>query len=250
MDIIPVLSHEIRSPLTIIRAYADVLMHSHKALTDEETKQYASAIKRAVDQANRLISNVLDASLCDSGCLSLVFETFSLEQLISRTVREVRQETRRHTIETLLPPELPEIEADEAKIERVLRNLLSNAVKFSRSDGKVFVSAHSVYCAGDVARTTGISKEFFSGVQTPAVVVSIEDNGIGIRQEEQERIFTKFYRNPAAASRGPGLGIGLYVCKQIIEGHGGRIWVRSQPQRGSEFSFILPVHRRDSTRLI
>lgn len=240
MDIFPILSHEIRGPLTTIRAYADALIHFHNRLTDEERQEYARAIKRAVDSANRLLGNLTDASLAEAGGIALNLEPVCLRDVILATINGLQIEFREHTFETVIEADLPKVEIDRGKIERVLRNLLTNAIKFSPPDRPIRVLARQV------SGSTVNSDSVLPLPSRPAVLVSIQDQGSGIPMEEQERIFAKFYRSPRTADSAQGLGIGLYVCKQLVEAHGGQIWVKSQPETGSEFSFYVPIASENS----
>lgn len=227
--------------MATVGAYADALIESHRRLTDEERHEYLCAIKRSIEHINRLLSNVLDAALSESKGLPLALAPVQLSEVILALLRSKGFDFRERVVDTCLDPGLPAVYADKARIELVLKNLLANAVKFSPSGGLIHVSARSFgdgiqLGLGEPALCVGPN-----ATSAPCIVISVRDSGVGIPPKEQEGLFTKFCRSGQNASGAPGLGLGLYVCRKIVEAHGGSIWVKSEPQRGSEFSFSLPI---------
>jgi len=138
-----------------------------------------------------------------------------------KVAKRLGEQTEIHRIEVDFPPEFPSILADPEKIGEVLTNLGENAVKFSPQGGTIIIKGET------------------SGNE---VSVTVADEGIGVPLQDQERIFERFYRVEASLTRPTqGIGLGLYICKSLVEAHGGRIWVESEPGKGSRFTFTLPV---------
>lgn len=137
------------------------------------------------------------------------------------TVRKLGSRTSGHRLVIEMPPRLPRVEADQLRIERVLYNLIGNAIKYSPDGGEIRV---------------------FARREGRQLVVGVADQGMGISKEDQRRLFGRFQRLEAVqASMVPGAGLGLHVCRLLVEAHGGRIWVESEPDKGSTFYFTLPV---------
>jgi signal transduction histidine kinase len=171
-------------------------------------------------------------SRIEAGTLRVEVEHTDLLPIIQETVAEFRLITHDHQFEAHLPPSLPLVPADPRRIRQVLRNLVENAVKYSPGGGPVTISC---------------SREATSE-QTPdeSIQVSVADEGLGIEPEYLGRIFDRFYQVDSASTREvQGAGLGLSICKAIIEAHHGRIWAESQAGVGSTFSFTLPLKEAD-----
>jgi signal transduction histidine kinase len=213
-------SHELRSPLTMLVGYSELLMKKEQVPT-----KLQPMVERIYDQARHmtsLVDDLLDISRIEAGTLELKLEEVDLNRLIETCVNDYQASCRKHSFATCLKETLP-VEIDPPRISQVLRNLLSNAVKYSPTGGTIQVSS----------RKNGAG-----------VIVSISDEGIGIPIEERERIFEKFYRGKGeqvGSVRGSGLG--LSISKHLVEAHGGRIWLESQVGQGSTFFFSIPVRK-------
>ncbi|WP_322797578.1 ATP-binding protein [Thermoflexus sp.] len=217
---ISIISHELKTPVSIIKGYAGTLRREDTIWDTAMVRQIATIIEEEADRLTQLIDNLLDASRLQAGALELQFVEVALDELAERVADRFRPQTDRHFIVVDFPPDFPLIQGDPRRLEQVLANLVSNAIKYSPQGGTIRIS----------------------GRVTPReVIVTVTDEGIGILPEEQERIFERFYRASAARARQtPGTGLGLYLARAIVEAHGGRIWVESTPGRGSSFSFSLP----------
>jgi signal transduction histidine kinase len=144
----------------------------------------------------------------------------NLAQLADKVVEKLRPQTDKHTFSLDFPPDFPAVPGDSERLQEVLTNLVGNAIKYSPEGGLI--------------RVSGL-------VEPGQVVATVSDEGVGVPPEEQERIFERFYRVKSDLSSGtPGVGLGLYLCKAVVEAHGGRIWVESEPGRGASFIFTLP----------
>lgn len=219
------MSHELRTPLTAIIAPAELLLDGIGGALTEKQRGYLLAIRENGWQLLKLINDILDLAKLESGRLELKISTFDLGEAVATTAERLRPLAARKEI-TLLAfsePGLPPALGDREKIEQVLSNLLSNAIKFTPNGGRVEVKA-GLNPAG---------REF---------LVSVSDNGIGIRPEDQEVIFEAFRQLQTSTTREfRGTGLGLSLARGLLAKHGGRIWVQSKFGEGSTFFFTLPL---------
>ena len=220
---VSIISHELKTPVTIIRGYAETLSRPEAEWDKETLREGLAVIVEEAEHLNQLIDDLLDASRLQAGALSLQMEEVALDQLAERVVQRFRTQTDKHDIATRFPPDFPTVRGDPRRLEQVLNNLVSNAIKYSPDGGRIRIRGR---------------------VRPDEVVVTVTDEGIGIPAPEQSRIFEPFYRvDDPTGRRAEGVGLGLYLAKAIVEAHGGRIWVESEPGKGSAFSFTLPRHQ-------
>jgi len=217
---VSVISHELKTPVALIQGYAETLLRKD-ARWDPQTRQESlEVILEESDRLHHLIDNLLDASRLEAGKLPLEREPTALDALAERVAERFRTQTDRHNIEVAFPEEFPPIEGDPTRLEQVINNLLSNAIKYSPEGGRIEIAGRST---GD------------------EVIVTVTDQGVGIPFEEQPHIFESFFRGSREyQQQTAGAGLGLYLAKAIVEAHGGRIWVDSDPGEGAAFSFALP----------
>lgn len=219
-DFIAMASHELKTPLTSLKAYIQLLLS--KAVTAGDAF-LINALQKSENQVNKmtkLIYGFLDLSKLESGKLTLDKSETDINGLIEEVVADYRPIAASHII-TFEGGPLVILEADREKIGQVINNLISNAVKYSPKNTAVKVSIQT---------------------QEGRVKVSVQDRGIGIKLKDQQNIFKRFYRVEDESTRGfSGFGIGLYLCAEIVELHHGKIGVESQEGQGAEFYFILPV---------
>jgi two-component system phosphate regulon sensor histidine kinase PhoR len=215
-------SHELRTPLAAVYGAAQTLRRHDFALDEAGRGRFISIITDESERLSRIVNEILLASQLDAGSLELGSEPFNPAELVER----VAEATRTHmpgsvTLEITLPDSPPPVAADREKARQVLVNLVENAIKYSPDGGRVEVGIEQ----GETA-----------------VRFYVSDEGLGIPELEQERIFDKFYRLDPVMTRGiGGTGLGLYICSELVRRMGGRIWVDSDHGSGSTFSFELPV---------
>lgn len=217
---ISVISHELKTPIAIIKGYASTLADNYAKLDAEGLHSRLTAIEEEADRLDKLVGNLLYASRIQANGLQMDISALDLEHLIRGVARRFQAKYSDVSITLDIPESLPTVMADRDRIEEVLQNLLDNAVKYSPHRRTITVTCH----------TTG-----------EEVIVSISDTGMGISLRDQQQIFERFQRigDPLMQAT-PGAGLGLYICRAIIEAHGGRIWVESTLREGSTFSFSLP----------
>ncbi len=222
---ISAISHELRTPLTSIRSFSEIL-ERYEDLTGEERLEFAGIIREESERLTLMIDDVLDLSRIVHGQLELTPMPFDLVPMIARACKLFSRQAAERRME--LRQELPDqawVSADESAIARVLNNLLGNAFKFTPDGGSIELSVRGV--AGEVE-------------------VSVRDTGVGIAPADQERIFERFTQLDNRLTGKPaGSGIGLAICKELVETSDGSIWVESQPGEGATFRFTLPAAGED-----
>jgi PAS domain S-box-containing protein len=229
---ISVISHELKTPVALIKGYADTLLRKDACWDTKTTNESLTVILEEADRLNQLIDNLLDASRLQAGALPLEVDQVALDALAERVASHFRTQTHVHEIAVRFPPDFPAAEGDPGRLEQVLNNLVSNAIKYSPKGGTIEISGRA---------------------QPDEVIVTVSDEGMGIPLEEQPRIFERFFRGTRERNqRTPGAGLGLYLSKAIVEAHGGRIWVTNNPEGGAAFSFTVPIastpHQRISSQ--
>jgi signal transduction histidine kinase len=189
---------------------------------NDKQEEYLDDILSSGHHLLSLINDVLDLSKVEAGQIELEIATFSLREALERGVVIVRERAVRNGVQLKveLEPDVDLVDGDERRVRQIVFNLLSNAVKFTPEGGQIAVAA----CRRD-----------------GAVEVSVADNGPGIAYEDQERIFEEFHQTEAGVEQREGTGLGLALSKRLVELHGGRIWVESEPGLGSRFAFTLPA---------
>ncbi len=225
---ISTVSHELLTPLTAIRAYAEALLEHVGSTTVDMQRQFLGVIDEQSLKLRHLIDSILELSQLESGRFRMVREPFNLTSLTQEVIAVLGSMAGAKKISIVVETEAPEIviEADRELIRRVLNNLGSNAIKFTHEGGTV------------TFRTT---------IEGRAVRIQVEDTGIGIPKEGIERIFDKFYQIDSSLSREyPGVGLGLTISKSIVEWHGGEITAESEAGVGSRFTILLPVTAGDA----
>jgi signal transduction histidine kinase len=216
------MSHELRTPLNAIIGFSQVLRERLFGEVNEKQEEYLDDILSSGHHLLSLINDVLDLSKVEAGQVELELATFSLREALERGVVMVRERATNNGVRVSLElaPEIDLIDGDERRIRQVVFNLLSNAVKFTPAGGSVAVES---------ARADG------------DVLVSVVDTGPGVPLADQERIFEEFQQTEVGAKQREGTGLGLALSKRLVELHGGRIWVESEPGHGSRFVFSLPL---------
>ncbi|HEC79918.1 MAG TPA: HAMP domain-containing histidine kinase, partial [Firmicutes bacterium] len=225
-EFLNITSHELRSPLTSILGYAEILSEGLVGPVTDGQRESAYGILRNARQLERLINDLLDFTQMETGRLRLDTEVCDLKPIIKDAVESMRPriEEAGCAVSIEVPPDLPPSICDARRITQVLYNLIGNAVKFSPDGGTITISANKV---------------------DRFIRISVKDEGVGIPEENQEKIFDKFYQvDMSDTRRARGLGLGLAISKAIIDAHGGSIWVDSKPEKGSTFYFTVPIEER------
>lgn len=220
-------SHELRTPLTSIRALVETL-EAGAVEEPEIAMDFLHRIIGEIDRLNTLVEDLLDFARLEAGRTPLRLEIVDIGEVLETGAKRLSQQIERAglTIEVDLDESLPEIAIDVGRIEQVLINLIHNAIKFTPSGGELFLRGWR---------------------EKNTVYVSLRDTGIGIPEEEQPRLFERFYKSDKARRSG-GTGLGLAIAQNIVNLHGGRISVKSKTGEGSEFVFTLPMKRKKAAK--
>jgi signal transduction histidine kinase len=218
---VSIVSHELQTPVAIIKAYAGTLARPDAPWSRETVTRVAHTIEEECDRLHRLITDLLDLSRIQAGRVAMTMGPVDLADLAETVAERSRTRSPQHAITTDFPADFPIIRGDREKLRQALGNLVDNAIKYSPENGPIVIGGRA---------------------ERDHVIVTVHDEGIGIPTEERERIFERFHRVDTRLSRTTsGVGLGLYICKVIVEAHGGQIWVESPGTgRGSTFFIRLP----------
>ena len=219
-------SHELRTPVTVLRTYIDTIYNHFDDFDEQTNKEFFEVINKEAARLQKMVNDILDFSRLEAGNVKVVKEKTNLIPLIEGEIKsmQVLAEEKNITFSLIKEPNLPEIPINADSIERALNNLLSNAIKYSPENGRIKVRA-------EIARDPRY------------VEVSVEDQGCGIPEEHQKKIFERFYRVENDTHTVKGTGLGLHLVKITIEKHHqGEVFVKSKPGEGSTFGFRLPIN--------
>ena len=218
---ISITSHELRSPMTPMKAQLQMLLQGYFGKLNKKQKDALDIVLRNTDRLDHVIMDFLEISRIEAARLKFNFQKTDLTEHIKRLVDEMKGFDPAKSVKIgFSMKKLPVIEADPDRVMQVLRNLINNAIKFSKQNGKIWINVESV---GDY------------------LIFSVKDDGIGIPYEKQGRIFEPFYQAEQTLSRKyGGTGLGLAICKGIIESQSGKIWMKSIPEKGTIFTFTIP----------
>jgi signal transduction histidine kinase len=220
-ELLSLASHEMRTPLTSIRGYANTLLREFGNLSEETQKEFLEGIASESERLSHLVSDLLDMSQIDEGRLRIERRAVAPESICQDALAAATHPELKHEVRLDVAPDLPVVLADPARIHQVMANLVSNAIKFSPEGGEIVVGA----------RRENDFVEFF-----------VRDQGVGIAREEQTDLFSRFRRGANAHNGGTtGAGLGLYITKGIVDAHGGTIAVDTELGAGSTFRFTLPT---------
>lgn len=219
-DFLALASHELRTPITSLKLYAQLLKKRLDTRGDADTAKQLDRMDKQIDKLIELVRGLLDVSRIEAGKVDYRMERIDLDALIRETVEDLQRVSDKHRI-VLDGVQGGMVIADSERIEQVLTNLITNAIKYSPDKDKVIVSAER------------LGEE---------IKVSVQDFGIGISEVDRSKIFDRFFQvSGAGRDVSPGLGLGLYISSEIVKRHGGRIEIESEVGRGSKFYFTLPI---------
>lgn len=230
MDFIALAAHELRGPITVIRGYLDVLNQEVGPALNEDQQVLLDRLQVSAERLSGYINNILNVSRYDRDQFSMHMQEESILELFKSLIPDLalRAKTQRRKLTFAIPQDLPTIAADRTSISEVIINLIDNAIKYSHEGGEITIGA---------------------SLKENAVEVTVTDNGIGMPASVMGNLFNKFYRSHRSRQSVGGTGLGLFICKAIVEGHGGQIWVRSQEGKGSTFGFSLPIYSAVAQKL-
>ena len=212
-------SHDLRTPLAAITGAASSLIDASGGMTEEARRELLQTIYEEADRLGIQVNNLLEMTRLQAGALTVKKELVPIEEPIGSVRRRLDRQLKSRIVTVSIPPDLPPVHVDSVLIEQVFFNLLENAARYTPSGSPIELSAVR---EGDL------------------VIVEVTDHGPGFAAGEEERVFDKFYRGALGATT-RGAGLGLSICKGIVEAHGGRISARNQPGGGAVVAFTLPL---------
>ncbi|MBW8359762.1 MAG: hybrid sensor histidine kinase/response regulator [Weeksellaceae bacterium] len=219
-EFISIASHELKTPMTSIKGYIQLLERSLDKNDLDTVRIRLQKVQNQVEKLNLLVADLLDISKIESGKLKFNKKYFSFDEVLEHILEVMQQSNPEVKIIKKGRVEGP-VYGDEMRIEQVMVNFITNAIKYAPGTDEIHLH---------------------SEIRGDEVYFSVQDFGIGMSEEHQQKIFDKFYRIEETSERFQGLGIGLYICQEIIDRHQGRIGVHSTPGEGSEFYFLIPVN--------
>jgi len=220
-EFIGIASHELKTPVTSIKAYTQILQDVFEKTKDKKSVEMLEKMNTQVDRLTSLIIDLLDFTRIEGGKLKFKEENYNVSELITDVVEEMQRTTRKHKIERKLANGV-EVRGDRERTGQVLTNLLNNAIKYSPEAKKIVVSAK---------------------LNANHVIIGVQDFGIGIEEDLVGKVFDRFFRvTEPIMNTFPGLGLGLYIAAEIVRRQGGKIWVQSEKGKGSTFYFSLPTN--------
>lgn len=231
-EFVSMVSHELKTPMTSMRGYTDLMLSGMTGELNDQQQAFLSTIAANIRRMSKQIQDLTDISRIETGRLRMETAPTSFSNIISETLQSVQgpYDSKNIELQLDLPPDLPQVLADQERLVQVLTNLLSNACKYSPPSTTVTITL----------RTELIALEENSA-PIPMVVCSIKDNGYGISEQDQNKLFTKFFRaEDPNIRKATGTGLGLSISKGIIDFHGGKIWVESTLGKGTTFHFAIP----------
>ncbi|NMN38621.1 hybrid sensor histidine kinase/response regulator [Pedobacter sp. SG918] len=218
-EFISIASHELKTPLTSVKGYIQLLQRSLNRDDKAMAQNHLEKASIQLEKLNELIVDLLDISKIESGKMKFNMKSFYADNMVNNAIEMLQQSNPDFKISKLGKTD-EMIFGDEMRLEQVVINFITNAIKYAPGTNQVNVTTH---------------------IKDEKLYLAVKDFGIGISKEQQHKIFDKFYRVEENSNRFNGLGIGLYICSEIINRHGGTIGVNSVPDEGSEFYFIIPT---------
>lgn len=221
-DFVANVSHELRSPLTSINGFIEALIEG-KNKDEQEKNKYLSILQKETNRMSTLVNDLLEISKFDAQKVHFDMSSFPIDTVIKRAIAILKPQLdeKKLTVKTIISNKIPQCYGDEDRIEQVIHNLLENAIRYSPQGVKLLIDARLL---------------------KNEIVVEVTDNGPGIPKDEQQRVWERFYRVDKDRSRGNGgTGLGLAIVKEIIDRHGGQVYIDSEVEIGTMFGFTLPI---------
>jgi signal transduction histidine kinase len=221
-EFISIASHELKTPITSVKAYAQILGQRFRKIGDLKSVELAEKMDLQLDKLTSLIGDLLDVTKIEAGRIQFNESSFDFDELVNSITEDLQATTKKHHIIKELRQPIA-VYGDPDRLGQVINNFIANAIKYSPQADKIIIKTR---------------------VDKTKVTFTVQDFGLGLSKDDQARVFERFYRvSGSDQNTYPGLGLGLYISSEIIKRHKGRIWVESKKNSGSIFSFSLPVSK-------
>jgi signal transduction histidine kinase len=231
-DFVSFVAHELKNPMTSVKGYTELISAGAVGPVTDVQANFLSTIKHNIERMNTLVSDLNDMSKIEVGRMRLDFKSTQVQDIIDSVVRSTHKQIqeKQQTLNLNISASLPPVWADRTRVEQVLVNLVSNAHKYTQAGGCI-----------DLTAEPG-PNQWDSGSATHVIHIRVSDNGIGISDEDQKKIFQKFFRSEDPKTREvTGAGLGLNITRSLVEMQGGKIWFESEFRKGTTFHFTIPV---------
>ncbi|GAB4523555.1 MAG: hypothetical protein Fur0018_06370 [Anaerolineales bacterium] len=231
-EFVSMVSHELKTPMTSIRGYTDLLLAGAVGPVNDAQTNFLNTIRFNIERMQVLVSDLADVARIEAGRLSLSFGTVAIGRVVQEVTRSAQAQidAKKQHLFLEIPEDLPPVWGDQGRLIQILTNLVSNANKYSPVEGSIYITAEQAVNQWDPEGAPNV------------VHVAVRDTGFGIKEEDQHKIFSKFFRAEDEEIRNaPGTGLGLNITKTLIEMQGGKIWFESQFRKGTTFHFTIPV---------
>jgi PAS domain S-box-containing protein len=236
-EFVSIVSHELRTPLTSIKGFTDLILEGDVGPVSPQVREFLEIVQSSADQLVAITNDILETSRIEAGRITIDAQPLDVAEtvhLIADSI-QVLMADKQQTLVIDLSRDLPLVSADRDRLAQILTNLISNAQKYTPANGSIRIHAY-------LAENLAVWHPARAEASGPWLVVCITDTGIGIAPQDQEQLFTRFYRVNNPSTQGiSGTGLGLNITQSLVELHGGRIWLESEPNRGSTFFFSLPT---------
>jgi signal transduction histidine kinase len=233
-DFVSFVSHELKTPMTSIKGYADLLSAGAVGEVTEAQTEFLATIRSNIDRMATLVSDLADISRIEAGRLRLEFSPVDITEVIEEVLRSTQRliDEKNHNIQVDIPEGIANVWADKNRLMQILTNLVSNANKYTPDSGHIIIRVQE-------------SDNTWDPEGAPKVVhISVTDNGIGIKLEDQKKIFTQYFRTEEGKDHAPGTGLGLNITRYLVEMQGGKIWFDSTFGQGSTFHLTVPISEK------
>ena len=231
-EFVSLVAHELKNPMTSIKGYSELLASGTVGQINEMQTNFLGTIRSNVERMSALVSDLNDQAKIEAGRLRLDFNPVDLREVVEDVIRSTKRqvEEKHQEVELTIPNELPKVWADRLRVGQVLTNLVSNANKYTPEGGRIVIGA------------AASSNHWDSEGAKRVVHLWVQDNGIGISEDDQSKIFVKFFRSEDMKAReSPGTGLGLNITKSLVEMQGGRVWFESEYRKGTIFHVTVPI---------
>jgi signal transduction histidine kinase len=232
---VSLVAHELKNPMTSIKGYTELLVAGAVGTINDAQASFLTTIRNNTERMNTLVSDLNDLSKIEAGSIRLESRALDLEDILNEIFRSTKREIeeKHQTLHVNMPDNLPKVWGDSNRLLQILTNLVSNAHKYTQNEGEISINAKIIENISDPSDNNKF------------IHISVHDNGVGITEDDQGRIFQKFFRSENQIIRkSSGTGLGLNITRSLVEMQGGQIWFESVFQEGTTFHFTIPAAKK------